>query len=126
MYEIKCVCFVERPMLKFTQGLQVRRFVVQHKLMRVVVHFGQQFTAFVYDRHPLTPGEHRRKKTCDLDVLFFLIRMGDNDRIGRNEPRLIVTIYLVIEKCLEVCGFRTADELKAKRYQEFDDANITL
>jgi hypothetical protein len=86
---------------EFAKWFQVGLVVVQHELMGIVIHPGEQCPALIDDGHPLTPGKYGSEKTRDLDVLLFLISMRNNDRIGRNESGLIVAIYLVVQECLE-------------------------
>jgi hypothetical protein len=91
--------------LKVEQRFQIARAMAEHKGMGFVVHHRQQFPALADDRNPLSPGQDRGKQSADLDVLLFTEGMRDRNGIVRDERRLVVVQYFLVEKVLPFKNF---------------------
>ena len=72
--KVETVSVIECAMLESGEPFEVIQLVVNNELIWRIVHEFEQLSAFIDDGFALPPGQHSRKKACDLDV--FLTGIG--------------------------------------------------
>jgi hypothetical protein len=78
--------------------------VLEYEVVRSAVHQLNKFMGFIDDGLALPPGQYRRPKAHDLDVLFFGEPVGDANGVVRNERGAVVLIYVSVENSFNVGG----------------------
>ena len=75
--------------------------MVENKIMRSIIHPLQQVGAFVNDNSPVAPCKHRRKQTCNLNILPFGKPVWNTNRIVFDESGCVVLGYFAVEEVFE-------------------------
>ena len=70
MKKVKGVFRLKCPVFKREKLFPVRLLVIYNEIVRSVIHEMEQFSCFVYDRFPLSPGKNCCPKTRNLDILL--------------------------------------------------------
>ena len=78
--------------------------VIDHELVRRVSHHGKKFGGFRNNGFALTPGQHRRPKRRDFNILAPYIPVWDLDRIVSNEFRPVELAGLAFQPQLQVAA----------------------
>lgn len=72
--------------------------MIQHKIVRVIIHHGDEFTAFPDNGFALAPGQRGCKQSGNFNVLLFSEQVRNADRIIFDKPWLVVLPHFFIEK----------------------------
>jgi hypothetical protein len=112
MNEIKKIIGIESAVLETFEPPQIGRLVMPHKIVRRHIHALHQFATFLNNGGAIAPGKNGSKKSGYFNVLFFSEQVGNTNRIGSNERRLIVRINLFVQKSNEVVGGRHPTKIR--------------
>jgi len=96
--EIQQVGIIEGSVLKIEQPFQVVIRMLDHKVIRIIVHTVEQVRALVDDRFSLPPSQNCRKKCGNFDILLFRKPVGNTYRIVGYKGRPVILINLEIQK----------------------------
>ena len=96
--EIQQVGIIEGSVLKIEQPFQVVIRMLDHKVIRIIVHAVEQVRALVDDRFSLPPSQNCRKKCGNFDVLFLRKPVGNTYRIVGYKGRPVILINFEIQK----------------------------
>lgn len=88
--EVEGINIIESTVLEMKKGLKVLLLVVKYKIMRRIIHHGQQFQAFVDNRLPLAPCQCSGNKARNFNVLFFAKAVRDGYGVQWDKVRLVV------------------------------------
>ena len=94
--KIKQIRIIKRAMYETHKPLQIALLMMEHEVMRALIHPLHEAVGIADDRHPLPPGQRRRKESGDLYILFFCEAMRDSDRIILYECRPVVLLVFLL------------------------------
>ena len=97
-HEIEQVGIVKRPVLKIEQAFKVFVRMLEHKVIRIIIHAVKQVRALVNDSFSLAPSQNCRKKCGNFDVLFLRKPVGNTYRIVGYKGRPVILINFEIQK----------------------------
>ena len=85
-------------MPKVGKPLAVALLVLGDKLIRSMIHQGQQFVRLVQDGGPITPGKYGCKESGNFNISFVGKLMRNGNRVGRYEVGLVVLLRFLFQK----------------------------
>ena len=100
--KIQQISCCEGAMPEGQKSFEVGGPVMKAKFVGTVIKQLHQLCRFVDNGFPVTPGEHCRKKSGDLDILLFLKPVRNRYRILFYKRRMIVFPGLFFQKGFEV------------------------
>ncbi len=102
MHEVQQVGIVEGAVFKTQQSLKIIIGMVQHKVVRCIVHTPQQLRAFVNDNGAIAPGKNSSKKSGNLYVLQLakLVRYYNGIIFYKRWP--VVLLHFVVKKIFKL------------------------
>src|SRR5690606_31513695 len=90
MDKIKSVNIIEGPVFKPEERFYIILMVIDHKIIRGVVHHGQKLQVLVDYGFPLAPCQGCCNKSSDFNILLFRKAVGDGDGIQFNKAWLVI------------------------------------